>query len=113
MLEWLFSHRKAGTPNIGEMMNRLGIEPCSDPVFNGRHEIQEALRTCQSCRHVEDCTMWLKSSAPAVESAPAFCPNAVRFQIMRGDHADIVKPGRRSRQFPDDCFTNIGFVWRR
>ncbi|RAI44465.1 hypothetical protein CH341_09065 [Rhodoplanes roseus] len=79
--------------NIGEMMERLGIE-CDEDVdsYFGR-TLGSVIRSCQVCRSAEVCSNWLARAPVAVSRAPAFCPYAERLDGLALDQA--VLPPRR------------------
>lgn len=73
--------------NIGEMMERMGIE------FNEEFEeyfgptLGAVIRTCQLCRSGNLCSDWLARAPLNVVQAPPFCPYADRLDGLALDQA--------------------------
>lgn len=87
MLGYFSFRSKVTRQNFSEMIRRLGIEPCNDIVFNCGRTFNPAVRACRACRRAEDCSAWLNANTEALDAAPAFCPNRVKFQMMRRVHS--------------------------
>lgn len=79
--------------NIGEMMERMGIE-CGDEIedYFGP-TLNAVIRTCQLCRSGRLCSDWLARAPVSVPHAPAFCPYADRLDCLALDQA--VMPPRK------------------
>jgi hypothetical protein len=61
---------------LGEMMQRLGVEPAGGVVPRWSLSYATALHRCQACPSREACHAWLDSMPMSVSFAPRFCPNA-------------------------------------
>lgn len=75
--------------NIGEMMERLGIDADADIEEQFGRTLDSVVRSCQRCRFVATCNDWLARAPVAVPSAPAFCPYAERLENLALDQAVI------------------------
>jgi hypothetical protein len=81
--------------NIGELMERLGIE--FDEVVEEHFgpTLGSVIRTCQACRSSSLCSDWLARAPVAVPRAPAFCPYADRLEGLALDQA-VIPPRRHT-----------------
>lgn len=70
--------------NMGEMMQRLGIEPIWPSIDDGGKTLGAAARSCWACGAGEECRAWLDAHPGALDAPPPFCPNSVRFRMMLG-----------------------------
>ena len=61
---------------IGEMMERLGIEPAGDVVPRLSLSYATAFHRCEACSYKHACREWLDRMLRSVTFAPRFCPNA-------------------------------------
>lgn len=79
--------------NIGELMERLGIEfdDIGEDYFGPT--LGTVIRTCQVCRAGGLCSDWLARAPAAVPRAPDFCPYADRLDGLAIDQDDF--PPRR------------------
>jgi hypothetical protein len=73
--------------NIGEMMERLGIEYGEDVESCFGRTFGSIVRSCRVCRSAELCSNWLARAPVAVSRAPAFCPYAARLDGLALDQA--------------------------
>jgi hypothetical protein len=66
--------------NMTQMLTRRGIDPAEFardvPAVAAR-----AIMTCQQCGAGDICRDWLARTGARIERVPAFCPNALRFEI--------------------------------
>jgi hypothetical protein len=71
---------------IGEMMNRLGIEPAGGVLPQYALRYAAARRNCKACASKPACRMWLDAHEVA-PFAPPFCPNGdTFFQLQYDQH---------------------------
>ena len=75
--------------NIGEMMERMGIEFDEDLEEYFGPTLGAVIRTCQLCRTSGLCSDWLARAPVSVAHAPSFCPYADRLEGLAIDHAAI------------------------
>jgi hypothetical protein len=73
--------------NIGEMMERMGIEFDEDLQDYFGPTLGAVIRTCQLCRSGNLCSDWLARAPVTVPRAPAFCPYADRLDVLALDQA--------------------------
>ena len=59
---------------LGEMMERLGVDPGEAARAGGGTALAAASRRCLYCSSAEICRHWLDDTGE--REAPAFCPNA-------------------------------------
>jgi hypothetical protein len=66
--------------NMTQMLTRRGVDPAAFaqevPAVAAR-----AIMTCQQCGAGDICRDWLARTGPRIERVPAFCPNALRFEM--------------------------------
>lgn len=79
--------------NIGEMMERMGIEFDEEIEAYFGPTLNAVIRTCQLCRSGNRCSDWLARAPVAVPRAPAFCPYADRLDGLALDQEGI--PSRK------------------
>jgi len=79
---------------IGEMMQRLGIDPAGGVLPHFSLSYMTALHRCKACPARNTCRHWLDSTPMSVSFAPSFCPNADIFFELQFD-----RPGA-TRTFP-------------
>lgn len=79
--------------NIGEMMERMGIEYDDEIEDYFGPMLGAVIRTCQLCRAGNRCSDWLARAPTTVPRAPAFCPYADRLDGLALDYAVI--PSRK------------------
>lgn len=84
MFDAIFARLNQRADNMGQMMQRLGLELTTPSADSGGWVFQAAARSCSACRSADRCSLWLQAHPGEIEAAPPFCPNAVRFQRMRG-----------------------------
>lgn len=71
--------------NIGEMMERMGIEFGEEFEESFGPTLGAVIRTCQLCRARTLCSEWLARAPVNVEEAPDFCPYADRLDGLALD----------------------------
>jgi hypothetical protein len=81
--------------NIGEMMERMGIEFDDEIEEYFEPTLNAVIRTCQLCRSGNLCSDWLARAPDAVPRAPAFCPYADRLDGLALDQA-VIPPRRHT-----------------
>jgi hypothetical protein len=64
--------------NIGEMMERMGIDYNDHVASHFGPSMQTVIRSCQVCRSNSICSEFLANSPVAVANPPGFCPFADR-----------------------------------
>jgi hypothetical protein len=69
---------------IGEMMNRLGVEPAAGILPQYALSYAAARRNCENCDSKAACRKWLAAHEVAV-FAPPFCPNGDTFFELHFD----------------------------
>ena len=74
------ARREPRARNMGEMIDRLGVEPGQS--IDGGRILRSMAQSCLACRAGEECRDWLDARTGSLKAAPAFCPNADRFQEM-------------------------------
>jgi hypothetical protein len=79
--------------NIGEMMERMGIEFDEEFEENFGPTLGAVIRTCQLCRSGNLCSDWLARAPVNVEQAPDFCPYADRLDGLALDQVGF--PARK------------------
>jgi hypothetical protein len=79
--------------NIGEIMERLGIDAETAIEEEFGRNLASVIRACQLCPSGGRCSEWLARAPVAVHQAPAFCPYAERLELLADEHAVI--PYRR------------------
>jgi Family of unknown function (DUF6455) len=68
---------------IGEMMERLGIEPAGGVVPRLSLSYATAFHRCEACSYKPACREWLDSMLRSIAFAPRFCPNAdILFELQ-------------------------------
>lgn len=67
---------------MGEMMQRLHVDPTRAADAGGGQALATAARRCLTCSATETCQRWLDDPATASER-PAFCPNVDTFARLR------------------------------
>ncbi len=73
--------------NMGDMMNRLGLDPTARECAG---TFGSAVRICEACPAGEVCHEWLTRAAATLYKAPSFCPNEDRFaQLLAGERAAL------------------------
>jgi Family of unknown function (DUF6455) len=85
----LMAEKGRKTNYLGEMMQRLGIDPASGVLPHFSLSYMTALHRCQACSAKESCRHWLDSTPMSTSFAPQFCPNAdilFELQIDKPDH---------------------------
>lgn len=78
--------------NIGEMMERMGIDYTERVEGQFGPSMQAVIRSCQVCRSSNICSEWLASSPVAVARPPEFCPFADRLEQLL-DELEPSAPG--------------------
>ena len=73
--------------NIGEMMERMGIEFDDEIEDYFGPTLNAVIRTCQLCRAGNLCSDWLARAPLNVVQAPPFCPYADRLDGLALDQA--------------------------
>lgn len=73
--------------NIGEMMERMGIEFDEEFEEFFGPTLGAVIRTCQLCRSGNLCSEWLARAPVNVVQAPTFCPYADRLDGLALDQA--------------------------
>jgi hypothetical protein len=74
---------------LGEMMQRLAIEPAGGVVPRVSLSYATAFHRCEACPSKQACRDWLDSMPRSVAFAPLFCPNAdILFELQ------VSQPGR-------------------
>jgi hypothetical protein len=73
--------------NMCEMMERLGLDARITTDDARDAWLSGAVRACQACDVDILCRDWLARAPKCIEGAPAFCPNAERFALLREDAA--------------------------
>jgi len=65
------------------MMDKAGVD--IDRIATSRHglDLADAIRTCRACGAGDVCVDWLARAPEHVAHAPAFCPNAARFERLK------------------------------
>lgn len=67
---------------MGEMMQRLHVDPARTAAPGGGQALASAARRCLACTSADTCQRWLDD--PATEGQrPAFCPNVDTFARFR------------------------------
>ncbi len=87
---------------VGEMLERLGVDPATGVLTNCELTFLTALHRCQNCPSKAACRAWLDSVPMSVSFAPKFCPNSdLFFELqfdqpghIRGAYSDLCKPAR-------------------
>jgi hypothetical protein len=69
--------------NMSTMLSRLGIDPAMAAGLEFGSLFASAIRACQACPAGEVCRDWLARGEGRLERAPAFCPNAQRFDRVK------------------------------
>lgn len=79
--------------NLTEMAGRLGLSapvaaawPAAWPT--GVAQLAQAIDACQRCDTTEVCTDWLARAPAAIETPPAFCPNAAELKRAKESKND-------------------------
>jgi hypothetical protein len=70
---------------LGEMMERLGIDPGGRVVPRLSLTYLTAFHRCHSCPSKQTCRAWLDNTHAPVTFAPRFCPNADIFFELQLD----------------------------
>ncbi|HEY7383792.1 MAG TPA: DUF6455 family protein [Beijerinckiaceae bacterium] len=65
---------------MGEMMDRLGVDPAAAAREGRGAAFASASRACLLCSHATECRQWLDEPG---RTAPPFCPNAPFFARVR------------------------------
>lgn len=65
---------------LGEMMERLGV----DPALTGGAPLAAAARACRACPEGAACRRFLDAPPGPGTAPPAFCPNGGLFARLRG-----------------------------
>ena len=73
--------------NIGEMMERMGIDYNEHVAGYLGASIRAVVRSCQVCRSNHICSEFLANSPVAVAHAPGFCPFADRLAELMDEPA--------------------------
>jgi hypothetical protein len=73
---------------IGEMMNRLGIEPAGGVLPQYALRYAAAERQCEACGSKSACRKWLHAHEVA-RLAPPFCPNGDTFFELQFDQHSL------------------------
>lgn len=69
---------------MGRMMERCGVDPAELARDRFGAGLAAAARACMACGSTDSCRRWLEAADPeAVNTPPAFCPNARRFGAVR------------------------------
>ena len=71
---------------LGEMMERLGVDPGEAARAGGGTALATASRRCLYCSSAEICRHWLDDTGE--REAPAFCPNASFLDRARASSVD-------------------------
>ena len=91
------SANKRKPTKLGEMMQRVGVEPAGGVVPRWSLTYVTALHRCQNCGSKEACQAWLDSMPMSVSFAPKFCPNAdILFELQVDQPPDTGHVKRRS-----------------
>ena len=64
---------------MGEMMERLGVDPLAAARRQHGTAFVQARTTCLLCRSSSDCRRWIEG-APEAEHPSRFCPNMPFFE---------------------------------
>ena len=80
--------------NIGEMMERMGIDHNDRIESQFGPSLQAVIRSCQMCRLNKVCSEFLANSPVAVARPPEFCPFAGRLAELLGER--VVAKARRT-----------------
>lgn len=83
MREFNKFHRYAA--NIGEMMERMGIDYNDEVEGYLGPSMQVVIRSCQVCRANDTCSEFLANSPVAVTRPPEFCPFADRLSALQDE----------------------------
>ena len=70
------SNRSDHPTNVYDMMERLDLERAGGVVPRLGLIYASAVHACHHCEHGDACRDWLEAASPALNAAPAFCPNA-------------------------------------
>jgi hypothetical protein len=81
--------------NIGEMMERMGIEFDDEIEDYFGPTLNALIRTCQLCRAGNLCSDWLARAPVTVARAPAFCPYADRLDCLALDQ-EVIPPRKHT-----------------
>ena len=68
--------------NMSAMLIRLGIDPAEFARREAPALVGRCVAACQQCAASEPCRDWLARTGERIERAPAFCPNAARFEVV-------------------------------
>ncbi len=68
---------------LGEMMERLGVDPVLAVREASGSQLAAAALRCRSCRSKEDCRSFLDAIRGQAPAAPGFCPNHDFFERTR------------------------------
>lgn len=79
--------------NIGEMMERMGIDYNEQVERRFGALMQAVIRSCQMCRLSSVCSEFLANSPVAVARPPEFCPFADRLAELL-DEPEAATAGR-------------------
>jgi hypothetical protein len=78
---------------IGEMMERLGIEPGGGIVPRLSLSYATAFHRCETCPSKRACRDWLDRMPGSVMFAPRFCPNADIFLELQVNEPNLNRAG--------------------
>jgi hypothetical protein len=67
---------------MGEMIQRLDVDPFVLAYLREGDGYEEARMTCFDCSNTARCLKWLNASAPNAEP-PTFCPNLSLFEFCK------------------------------
>ncbi len=90
-----FDRFDRSSANIGEVMERLGIDAETAIEDEFGRNLAAVIRSCQLCPSVVRCSEWLARAPVAVHQAPAFCPYAERLELL-ADEQSIIPTGRHT-----------------
>jgi hypothetical protein len=76
-----FSGLELRTNNLRDMMQHCSVDAQTLALDMCGHTAEAVVRACFYCRSTDACRQWLdQRERHAAGEAPAFCPNADRFQ---------------------------------
>lgn len=75
--------------NVGEMINRMGLDPFVTVTSSAAAVLGSAVRICEACPAGEVCHDWLLRAAKTLYQALPFCPNAGRFAQLLAEQRQV------------------------
>lgn len=79
MTDTLAARVEAQARYLGEMMQRLGVDPARAAREASGAALAAAARRCRACPEGKACARWLEENAGPQLATPAFCPNRAFF----------------------------------